>query len=486
MRCVKLHWWIILIALVLAAGAAGAWFVLRPPPLIAPPLPDDPGQMDPLIYQLIDRLLIQVRQGPRDPEAWYELGTAYHAHRLTEQAKACYEQAATLDDGEPRYLYQLARVHAFLGGYDDAIALADRVISLNDGYSPAHWRRAQWLVEIGRLDEAEQSYRRALAIDPQAAVAVHGLGGLLLQRQQFEEVAGLIERHLAERPREPWMDQLLGTASIGLGRTEEGRRLMLGAQDIKPPRSDDEWGAEVARRRTGYGNITQRARALIGAGRADLAVEQLEPLMAWHADDPRFINLLASALSALGKLDDAILVYERSAAVQPEQYTAHLNLSYRYEQKRDLAKAMYHVDRALANDPRRTEAMVQKGRLLIFAQDFTAAVEILERAIAMGADQPQNLVTLGQVLDRLGRPLEAMGLFERALAINPEFGSAHTGMALALASLGEPERAWESLARARALIPDDPFLDQAAKLIEQRTAAPSPAPTASSPEDATP
>jgi len=478
------NWWIILTALVLATGVVGAWVVLRPPPIIAPPLPENPGAMDPLIRQLIDRSVTEVQQRPRDPQAWYELGAAYHAHRLTEQAKACYEQAAALDDVEPRYLYQLARVRAFLGEYDDAIGLADRVISLADGYSPAHWRRAQWLGETGRLDEAEQSYRRALAIDPQAAVAVHGLGGLLLQRQQFEEVAMLIERHLAERPREPWMDQLLGAASIGLGRTEEGRRLMLGTQDIKPPRSDDEWGAQVARRRTGYGNITKRARALIGAGRADLAVQQLEPLMARHAEDPRVINLLASALSALGKLDDAIRLYQRSVALQPDQYTAHLNLSYRYDKRRDLAKAMDHADRAIANDPRRTEAMVQKGRLLIFVQDFAPAAEMLERAIAMGADQPQNLVTLGQVLDRLGRPLDAMGRFERALAIDPEFGSAHTGIALALASLGEPDRAWESLTRARALIPDDPFLDQAAKLIEQRTGAMPPA--ALSPEDANP
>jgi Flp pilus assembly protein TadD len=80
-------------------------------------------------------------------------------------------------------------------------------------------------------------------------------------------------------------------------------------------------------------------------------------------------------------------------------------------------------------------------------------------------------VTIGQVRDRMGDAEEALDWFQKAIDRSPDLVSAHIGVAMALAGLHDAAGAREALANARRMAPNDPFLETAAKIIDDRLEA---------------
>ena len=68
-----------------------------------------------------------------------------------------------------------------LGRLDEAEASFRQAIELKPDYAEAHSNLGNILKELGRLDEAEASYKKALSIDPTRKKTLVGYGNLLLK-----------------------------------------------------------------------------------------------------------------------------------------------------------------------------------------------------------------------------------------------------------------------------------------------------------------
>ena len=115
---------------------------------------------------LIAVAMILARAEPESAERRLELGMAYEVNALAQAARESYEQATTLDPSSARALYFLAVSSGKQGEMDAALEALDRVLDLEDTYVPAHLYRGQWSLEVGRIDEAAASFRRATELDP--------------------------------------------------------------------------------------------------------------------------------------------------------------------------------------------------------------------------------------------------------------------------------------------------------------------------------
>lgn len=414
----------------------------------------DAAELDPLIAELIDSTIAQVRQSPDDPQTWHTLGLTYHAHFLLDPAGQCYEKALELDPALAEAWYHLALVHERLGDYDEAVRIMGEAAQRSPEYPPAHWRKGMWLIELGRFDEAQQSLQRAVESAPNDPAPQAGLALLDLQRNRAERAVTRLEPMIEAHPDNRYLARLLGTAYQRVGRTQDAAPL-LAIPTNAPPKWDDPWSLKRSQLRTGYPIVIQRAQALIEARRPADALAELEKIRQTHADDPRTLNMLAHAYGNLNRVDLAIDLYERSLVIDSGQFKPHLNLSYRYEGRNELNRAVQHVRLAIEIDSDSSESLAQLGRLLIKTGAFEEAADVMQRAIDNGAIHAENYIVLGQLLDaRLNRTDEAIAIFELVLSQYPQQASAYIGLGFAHARRGNAAEARLAYNTAQAINPN--------------------------------
>jgi tetratricopeptide (TPR) repeat protein len=269
------------------------------------------------------------------------------AYLQFEPARQCYEQSLNLDEAQPHAWYHLGLMATELGDLASGVAAMRRCIEHEPNYAPAHWRLGLWLIDLARMDEAEQAFRRAMAVNPRDPAGAMGMARVMLERGEAEPAAVLLEALLAANPpNAAYAWQLLATAYRHLGREADAREAAGRGQGADVQWIDD-WQYEVV---------------------------QLRRDKAWRRD-------LALALAAQGRLPDAILIMEETAVSHPDDLDLLLHLAALLREARRDTQALALLDRV-----ERSASLLLESR----PQDAEAR-EALERARALrgaGAGSP--------------------------------------------------------------------------------------------------
>src|SRR4051812_37164352 len=105
----------------------------------------------------------------------------------------------------------------------------------------------------------------------------------------------------------------------------------------------------------------EHARSLLAAGNASQAYGELEPMQAKRAGDPEFDYLLGVAALDSGRIDEAIIAFERVLAVMPNHAGARMDLARAYYAAGafDLAEAGFQRLQLL-NPPPQAQAAIAR------------------------------------------------------------------------------------------------------------------------------
>jgi tetratricopeptide (TPR) repeat protein len=182
----------------------------------------------------------------------------------------------------------------------------------------------------------------------------------------------------------------------------------------------------TARRSNDPAIETLLAEALAAAGRRDDALEQLRKTTARRPAFPPAFLEHGGQLSKLGHLDEAVAVLESGLALAPEMADLHMELGYVQlkRNKRALARARFEC--VLAATPERHDALLALAKVMALDGEYAAAAELYRRALGV---RPDDIVTR----NNLGICLLEMG----------ERGSAETN--LRAAARGAPQMAGRSI-----------------------------------------
>jgi tetratricopeptide (TPR) repeat protein len=151
----------------------------------------------------------------------------------------------------------------------------------------------------------------------------------------------------------------------------------------------------------------------------------------------------AGALHELPRKPIATPPAEVAPAPAGRAFTAdeHYERGYSAEEAGDAKTAMAEYRRAIALDPRLSDAQVNLGRLLHEAGQAEEALASYRAALAVRRDDPIAAFNLGVALEDLGRRAEAIEAYSRAIAISPESADAHYNVARLYEQTGESESA---------------------------------------------
>lgn len=144
------------------AGAVGeGWDALGRAIAIEPDLP----------HRLEERASLQVGDEPRNPEAWFRLGTAYMMEGDREAARRQFEHAAALAPGQPWIWDVLGWCQAESGHPDQANASWQHAIQVDQNRASSHYLLSQALYRQGRLARAAEELAKAqkLGLEPPKA-----------------------------------------------------------------------------------------------------------------------------------------------------------------------------------------------------------------------------------------------------------------------------------------------------------------------------
>jgi Flp pilus assembly protein TadD len=171
----------------------------------------------------------------------------------------------------------------------------------------------------GRLDQAEDLYRRVLAVEPDNSDAMEMLGVVASQRGRHEEGLKLIDQALALRPDAADYHANRGIVLIALGKTEEAIQSFQRALKLQPdfPSAEDHLANA----------LMNMGIALRESGRLEEAIEAYRQCLDLKPNFAEAHSNLAVALSAAGKTDEAIAEYRRAIELKPDLPQAHHNLS---------------------------------------------------------------------------------------------------------------------------------------------------------------
>ncbi len=163
--------------------------------------------------------------------------------------EGAYQRFRSILDEHPEF----ADVHnkaglclAMMGDMDTALAEFDDALELNDGYAEAHLNRAIVLNDLGRFEEASQSFHRASALDTrdsrvfpsdlgnQLADSHARSGDLYLVANRPEEAAEQYAAAVSVRPRFADLRFKLAEAYLNLNRLDDARDHLEAILEMNP------------------------------------------------------------------------------------------------------------------------------------------------------------------------------------------------------------------------------------------------------------
>jgi predicted O-linked N-acetylglucosamine transferase (SPINDLY family) len=291
----------------------------------------------------------------------------------------------------------------------------------------------------GRLGDAEQAYRAAIALDNRCADAWHGLGLIAHQAGKYAHATELIRNAIALNAAVPAFYNNLAQALLELGLWDEAKAACNEALRLDP-RYAQAWNS--------LGMIAREQRDI------EQAIALYQKALRVNPDLATARNNLANALIELGKYDTAMHQLRTAIRLNPNFSAAHNNLGVAERRSGNLVAAMHRFREAIRLDNNNAEARSNLGSMLLEIERIDEAADLFRSATRIDPAIPEAWNGLGMACRHGGRIHEAIGAYERATALKPDYADAYNNLGDAHRQNGDVDRALASFLHALTLRPE--------------------------------
>ncbi|WP_024520640.1 tetratricopeptide repeat-containing glycosyltransferase family protein [Bradyrhizobium sp. Tv2a-2] len=258
-------------------------------------------------------------------------------------------------------------------------------------------------LRAGRAGDAEACCREALALDSEHADALHLMGLLALQVEQYGQATDWIARAIQREPKPIYLTSL-GTCLSRQDRGEEALQVFDKAVQLKP-------------------------------------------------DDANLWRDLANALVALERTDEAVLSLQHALKLNPQHWETANQCAVLLHGLGRVEESLSYLDLCDALRPNDVATLQRQAACLSNLKRFEDALSLCHRSHTLAPHDAAICNNLGTVLRSLGRDEDALPWLDRALSLQPGFRDALHNRAAALAKI---RKLSEAMAVYEQLRTDDP------------------------------
>lgn len=344
--------------------------------------------------------------------------------------------------------------------------------------------RAHTLLNQGDHAQAETLYREILAVQPNLASALFGLGQVAMACDRPTAAAELLQKALQAEPDNPEYWLALAKALTLAGYPDdagkvlaEGQNAGVLAKDSPAPDALPAYALEEIARAQKALEKQQHHRAnqiakelaqkwpnsfeiqnLLGRIKAQQGQyrEALEPLYKAHQlapDNWRLLLDLGQCLHRLRQLGDARQCLERVLEQQPDQPVALLHLSSVMNHLGKAQQALELADKGLNSKPDEAQFWLCKGNAYRTLKQADEARHAYQKALELRPNYAQAITNLGNLANDQGRHQEAAEHYRHALKLLPDHPETLHNLGAAYFEMGLPDEALSSYEKAAALDP---------------------------------
>jgi tetratricopeptide (TPR) repeat protein len=395
---------------------------------------------------------------PGHPDGWRLTGDLLRVlGRPLEEAEVAYRRTLELEPKSTLALFGLGACAAETGRLEQALERFEQLNRLVPDDADGWMGRGEALQRLGRFEEAEVSFRRALELDPENA-ALYGLGTLAARAGRHREALDLFQRFNKATPdnadgwrRKGEVLRILGHS----GEAEDAFRraleldprnaalkslgMLLGQQDRHvdalelfqrynqvAPADSDGW--------------TLTGTALHGLERFGAAEAAFRKALQLDSDS-RPLKALGAVLARVGRLHEALNLLQGFNTTTPDDATGWRLTGLVLQLLGDHQEAADAYQKAVASEESDPQAWEGLGSCLEALGEEAEAERAFHRAEALGLGKARLLNARGEA--RRGREdyRRALADYEAALEEDPRFALAHFNAVSALLGLGRIEDA---------------------------------------------
>ncbi len=352
---------------------------------------------------------------PGDANTLFLLGVLALQTARYQAAAESFAQAISATPAPPaEFHYHFGLAWAHLGKTDEAERHFRRALATSPDLVEGYNGLGNVLKEQGRADEAAQCYRRALELCPTSAVAHHNLGVLLQEQGKLDEAIAHYRQAAQLDPVDGAMRCSLANGLRAANRFAEAIAAYEAAIALAP---------NLIEPYVGLGG------ALEEAGKPDAAAKLYEDVLTRHADSPELYVRLGDVYRCLARPRDAERAYRSALRAGPEHAPALYRLGQVMEDAGALSEAEALYGRMLELRPDVANAHLNLAQVLEDRGRILEAERAVRRALALEPGLAPAHLALGNILKDQGRHAEAGEAYRAALRLRKECAEAYTSLA---------------------------------------------------------
>ena len=295
------------------------------------------------------------------------------------------------------------------------------------------------LHKSGRFAEAQALYERILRSNPRHADALHLLGVIASQQQQFSKAVELIGKAIAAHPTSAPFYSNRGLA------LKELRKFDAALSDYNKALSLNPAYAEA---------FYNRGLVFSALHKFESALADYDKAISFKPAYAEAFNNRGLAQQELGKLEASIVDYGKAIVFRPNFAEAYANRGAALKALNKLDSALIDYDKAIAIKPDYADAYFNRANVLQGLKKFEAAIVSYEKAVSLKPQFPEAYINLGDVFAGLKDRDKALAAYDKALSLNPNLEGAWFGRGNVFHDLKSYDEAFAAYDKALSIKPD--------------------------------
>lgn len=278
----------------------------------------------------------------------------------------------------------------------------------------------------GRFLEAKALYEKILTLNPSHYDALHLMGVLSYQNNQYHEAKRYISQAIMLQPKVALYQMNLGNVFLAMGDYEQAEKYFLAGLALKP---DEEQ------------LIYNYAGLLQQASRHKEAVDYYKKIKNTNylLDS---LNNLGVSLIALKEYKEAIIYLEKAKQLNPRHFNVLVNLGIALQEDGQLNKALEVNQQALMVNGRSSSAWNNDGSILYELGDLNAARNSISCALQYDTNNSKAYFNLGNIEKAEGAIDKAIEAYSTAINLDVNYHDAFFNRSLCHFLLGKYDLAW--------------------------------------------